>query len=122
MDYNLQSDFDVYKHVIRFPHYLEVIIDNKGKVHYAVPSHQEKLIRVACDKFNCTREQLNEMCPPEYYFDFLQWLLIQTDCVSVWTQFIQYHKLYKAQYETLQTLKSCGAYEGIMPDPADVER
>lgn len=114
-NYTLYGEFDVDKHVNAFPHYLEVVIDEKGKVHYAVPSHQEKLIVMATAKYSCSRDELNDMCPPEYYLDFLQWLLIQTGCISVWTSFIQYNTLTDAQVATLRLLKRKGAYEGELP-------
>lgn len=38
--YTLYSKFDIDKHAETFINYLEVIIDENGVVHYAVPSHQ----------------------------------------------------------------------------------
>lgn len=44
MKYGVHSDFDIQKHKETFIDYLEVIIDVNGRIMYAVPSHQEKLI------------------------------------------------------------------------------
>ena len=62
-EYNVYSDFDIEKHKKTYIHYLEVVIDENGKIMYAVPSHQEKLITLACKRLNITREELNSMCP-----------------------------------------------------------
>lgn len=44
-EYNLYCKFDIQKHKETYKNYLEVIIDEEGSIHYAVPSHQEFLIR-----------------------------------------------------------------------------
>lgn len=49
MVYDLHSDFDIEQHKKIFIHYLEVVIDENGKIMYAVPSHQEKQITLACE-------------------------------------------------------------------------
>lgn len=113
--YDLYSEFDAFQHLKHYPHYLEVSIDEEGKVHYAIPSHQEHLIRVACEKLNCTRLQLQHMCPVEYYFDFLTWLQKITGWVSVWTQYVHFYKLNDKQLNTLVKLKELGVYEGELP-------
>ena len=118
--YNLNCKFDIEKHSKQYPHYLEVIIDSEGIVHYAVPSHSEKLIEIACRKHQCSREELNNMCPPEYYADFLYWLMHITGCAAVWTMFIQYDELTEAQKSTLIQLKDSGVYEGILPNFAEM--
>lgn len=39
--YDVYSKFDLEKHKQRFENYFEVIIEEDGMIHYAVPSHQE---------------------------------------------------------------------------------
>ena len=114
--YDLYSKFDAYEHLKHYPHYLEVGIDPQGEVHYAIPSHQEQLIRECCKKLNCTRAHLESICPPEYYFDYVTWLQSICGWVSVWTQYVKFGSLTQAQIETLRFLKNCGAYEGELPD------
>lgn len=80
----LQLPFDIEVHKRTFINYLEVVITEDGTVMYAVPSHQEKLISLACEKLNVTRDELNDLCPQEYYFDFMTWLCKITGCISVW--------------------------------------
>lgn len=105
----LRGKFDVETHKEAFVNYLEVVIREDGTVEYAVPSHQEKLIKIAMEKLGVTRQQLYDMCPPEYTFDVCKWLCKITNCVSVWNEFyigelndvqrwalqnLKYHKLY----------------------------
>lgn len=109
--YGLYSDFDVEKHKKTFINYLEVLILKDGTIKYAVPSHQELAIRLACDKKGITREELNDECPREYYGDFLAWILMQTDSVAVWNDFYVGTPNDK-QKDALRMLKSSGVYMG----------
>ena len=85
----LLKPFDIQTHKATFTRYLEVIIDETGTVHYAVPSHQEWLIKKACEIRHCSREELNNQVPPEYYCDFVNWLCQITGCISVWNDFYE---------------------------------
>lgn len=107
------SDFDLHKHIQKYPHYLEVVIDEAGKVHYAHPSHQRKLIAMACKKLSVTQSQLSDMCPENWYFDFNNWLCLKINAISVYTHFFQCpQSINIAQSKTLRRLKESGAYEG----------
>lgn len=110
-EYDLYSEFDVYKHKVTFFNYLEVLIEPNGHILYAVPSHQEMAIALACKARGWTRDELNEACPPEYYFDFLKWVLGLTGCVSVWNDFY-IGELNDAQRKSLKMLKDNGVYKG----------
>lgn len=112
MGYNLHSDFDIGQHKKTYTHYLEVVIDESGKIMYAVPSHQEKMISLAREKLNVTREELNAMCPQEYYFDFMVWLCKISGACAVWEKFIQADKMNEQQIKALQVLKDNGLYLG----------
>lgn len=101
----LRQPFDIEIHKKKFINYLEVIVDEEGTVHYAVPSHQEWLIQKACRKLNISREGLYELCPPEYYFDVIGWLTNVTGCVAVWGDSYK-GKLNEPQYDTLKLLES----------------
>lgn len=115
MAYNLYSEFDIEQHEKTFTHYLEVVIDESGKIMYAVPSHQEKMISLACEKPNVTREELNAMCPQDHYFDFMAWLCKISGTCAVWENFIQYDNLTEQQIMALQMLKDNGLYLGQIP-------
>lgn len=109
--YDIYCDFDIKKHKETYTNYLEVIILSTGKVVYAVPSHLEKLIKIAMEKYNCSREKVNEMCPKEMWFDFMTWLCNITDCVAVWNYGIR-GKPNRFQKHKLIELKNNGLYKG----------
>lgn len=113
--YSIYSVFDVEQHKKTYVNYLEVIIGESGKVAYAIPSHQEALIKIACRKLGVTRQELNAMCPKEYYFDFMTWLCKMTGCCSVWNEFVVGYEFTAEQVETLELLKSHGVYKGEIP-------
>ena len=111
MAYDVYSQFDIDKHKATFINYLEVIIDRNGHVLYAVPSHQELAIKMACKEKGWTRKQLSDACPKEYYFDFMPWVLGLTNSVAVWnTCYIG--ELNDAQRKTLIELRNNGLYKG----------
>lgn len=118
MAYDLHSEFDIDQHKKTFIHYLEVVIDENGKIMYAVPSHQEKMISLSRDKLNVTREELNAMCPQEYYFDFMTWLCKISGACAVWENFVQCDKLTEWQIRALRMLKDNGLYLGEIPKEA----
>ncbi|WP_281790501.1 hypothetical protein [Faecalibaculum rodentium] len=103
--YSVHSDFDIRKHKKHFTDYLEVIIHPDGSIHYAVPSHQEYMIRFICKRDGITRAQLEARCPREYYFDFMTWLCKESGCVSVWSDMIQAVSFTRAQVKALDQLR-----------------
>lgn len=109
----LRGKFDIETHKEAFVHYLEVVIREDGTVEYAVPSHQEKLIGIAMKKLGVTRQELYDMCPPEYMFDVCAWLCKITGCVSVWSEFY-IGEPNDVQRWVLQTLKWHKLYEGVL--------
>lgn len=112
-EYTLESKFDIEQHKKNFIHYLEVIILPNGTIEYAVPSHQEKLIQIACKTHNMTREEVGQQCPKNMYGDFLRWLCQFTGCVSVWEHFIvQGNRLTETQKDSLVELRRAGLYRG----------
>lgn len=115
-EYNLYCPFDAEKHKGKYVNYLEVVIDENGTVMYAVPSHQEKAIEVACKKMNVTRDELNDMCPREYYCDFLTWLSKVAEVVFVWESFCTCSRINRKQKYALRNLKLHGLYKGAIPN------
>lgn len=118
-EYNLYSKFDIQKHKENYINYLEVLILESGEVEYAVPSHQDKAVALACKKLNKTKKEIEDMCPREYYCDYLNWLLGITGSISVWgncaEHFIVYKTINKKQIATLKKLKKHGLYKGSIP-------
>lgn len=115
-EYSLYCPFDAEKHKKKYVNYLEVVIDAEGTVMYAVPSHQEKGIAVACRCLGVSREELNSMCPREYYFDFMTWLSKISGVVFVWNEFCLCDKITRKQIAALKELKMHGLYKGEIPD------
>lgn len=122
-DYNLEmtkldilhGPFDIETHSKYFINYLEVVILSDGAIEYAVPSHQEKLISIAMEKFNVSRDDILEMCPPNMYFDVVTWLMDITGAVCVWTEFYTCDDgLTEKQMESLLKLKEAGLYKGCI--------
>ena len=114
-DYSIYCEFDPQKHKKKFVHYLEVLIEADGHVLYAVPSHQEKMIELACKKHGITRDELNARCPKEYYFDFMTWLSMQTGAIAVWVHQYIGAEVTKKQAAKLKQLKLYGLYDGSLP-------
>lgn len=83
--YNLYCEFDLEKHKETYINYLEVVILRSGKIVYAVPSHQEKAIAIAMEQLGKTRGEIETMCPPEMYANYLEWLLGLTNSIAVWS-------------------------------------
>lgn len=115
--YNLHCEFDVNMHRLKFPYYTEVIIKSDGKIEYAVPSHQEKLISLCMEQLKVSRSELSDMCPKEYYADFGQWLCNISNAVSVWYKFtmIPDKGVTIKQQQALQMLKDNRCYVGEVP-------
>ena len=118
-EYSVQSPFDIKRHQETFINYLEVLILEDGTIEYAVPSHQGKALELACKKLNKTKQEIEDMCPREYYCNYLYWLLGLTGSVSVWgncaEHFIMYETINKNQILTLKRLKKYGLYKGDIP-------
>ena len=112
--YDVYSEFDIQKHKEHFVHYLEVMIDKDGKIHYAVPSHQEWAIAEACRKLGVTRQELSDMTPKEYYFDWLNWLLLQCGAAAVWEEMAICPAPTSKHIAALRRLKMAGLYKGKM--------
>lgn len=82
----LHNKFDINIHKENFINYLEVIIRPDGTIEYAVPSHQQKLEKIAIE-INGIEKFNQELESDEAYNDYLKWLCNFTGCVSVWNNF-----------------------------------
>ena len=66
----------------------------------------------ACKRLQVTREELSDMTPPEFYLDWLNWLLLQCKAVAVWEDFYMAPTVNRKQYAALRRLKLGGVYKG----------
>ena len=114
--------FDIKRHK-SLPYHtpIEIMIGPNGDISYALPSHQEFLIKKAMKRNGWTREQLMDACPPEYYFDFMRWLIPKSgDYIPVWESGILGYPLTMPQQTALKSLKLHGLYRGVIPKNSDI--
>lgn len=107
----LMGSFNFETHKKVFENCLEVIIDEKGVVHYAYPSHLEWLTRYAMNRLAVNRQQLRGLCPGESFVDMIPWLCRITGCVAVWNGRTA-GKVNRSQLITLNRLRKEGLYKG----------
>jgi hypothetical protein len=121
----LHSPFNIITHKKTFVNYLEVVIDYKGEITYAVPSHMERLIEIYMERYNVTRKEIvNKLTyyPPwEYGLDMAVWLCDKLNCICVW--FDGYKgKPNQIQLNKLKTLRLSGVYHGPVHDIYEEEQ
>lgn len=100
----LHSPFDFDTHNKTFTCYCEAIILPNGKIKYAVPSHQEKLISEYMSLKHITRED----CEKEWMKDFnwLDKIMKRLKIVFVWYDKLQYNfPLTDAQIKSIGDLQ-----------------
>lgn len=83
--YSVYSEFNLDKHMETYADYLEAIMFRDGHIEYAVPSHQEKLIKIAASKAGMSKEDFLNQVPDDAKLDFLNYLLNYTGCISLWS-------------------------------------
>lgn len=121
----LHSPFNIVTHKKTFVNYLEVVIDDKGEITYAVPSHMERLIEIYMERHNVTREEITNKLiydPPwEYGLDMANWLCEKLHCICVWFEGYR-GKPNQIQLNKLKTLRLSGVYHGPTNDIYEEER
>ena len=99
----LYMDFHARVHGQVFIHYCEAILWPDGKVEYAIPSHDEALIKAYANKYNITRDDVIEKFRDN--FDWYEQMMRDTGIVQIW-----YDRLYNCtnltheQLDALETL------------------
>lgn len=106
----LRAPFDIETHRQTFIKYLEVCIDPEGTVHYAVPSHQQWLIRRYMEQqgYGDEREAWDDL---PTWCDAIEDFARLTGCVAVWRGFYVGEPNAR-QRAVLRRLKIEGLYEG----------
>lgn len=87
-EYSIYSAFDIEMHKQTYVDYFEAVLMPDGTVRYAVPSHQEMLLKIGVEQYKKTREDFIAMCPPALYCDYMKWLCDVTGCVAMWSKFV----------------------------------
>ncbi len=113
--YSIYSEFDIEQHKKKYVNYLEVLVEQDGRIVYAVPSHQEKAVALACEKLGVTRRELLDMCPREYYFDYMNWLLKISGAIALWNEQCLAPAATRKQVGAIRRLKMAGLYKGAVP-------
>ena len=106
--YDVYSEFDIDKHQETFVNYLEVIVRADGTVEYAVPSHQMKLEFIGAEQRGMTRDDFIHTCPKQMWLDYTTWLLGQTGCIAVWSNFVKANTITEEQAEVLDEFRRRG--------------
>lgn len=104
MSYGVYSKFDIDKHAATFINYLEIVIDEDGEIHYAVPSHQMFMENILKRRMGDDKFKSMIMEDRAAWTDYLPWLCKHTKCVSVWNEFY-FGKPNDKQLQKLQQLK-----------------
>lgn len=107
----LRSSFSVEVHKATFINYLEVVILEDGTIEYAVPSHQLKVTDIIAKARNITREQVADLCPPEHYGGYTEWLCKEAKTLMVWNDFY-FGRPNEAQLQSLIMLMTEKLYKG----------
>ena len=107
----LHSPFDVTIHKETFINYLEIIILEDGTIEYAVPSHQMMVTDIIAKARGITHKEVADLCPPDYYFDYTNWLCREAKAVMVWNNFYM-GEPNEAQLQTLLMLMTEKLYLG----------
>lgn len=116
----LNGKFDIETHKKTFVDYLEVCIDKLGGVHYAIPSHQQFLMReygkihgITSDDAYCsmTRDLIKGQVNDGV--DMMELMLDETGLLLVWTEYYE-GCANNAQIETLLKLKEAGLFQGVI--------
>ena len=117
-EYNLYCQFDTEKHKKTFINYLEVVILEDGTIEYAVPSHQEKAIKIACGKLQCDRDYFIDVISKDHLIDWYEWLMDTAGVIMVCDRQVHFHNITQAQIDSLKKLKESGLYFGAVPRKA----
>lgn len=90
----------------RFIRYFEAIIDRFGNIILVSPSHQETLIRLVCEKYKLTKNEVLECI--DMYLSPLHFIISKENYISCWYNYIIYHDINKRQDRTIRILKEHG--------------
>lgn len=84
----LHSPFDVETHKQNFINYCEVIIWPDGKIEYAVPSHNEALIKAYAKQHGLSRDEAVEEARLRFGFYAIDSIMKETGIIEVWYDYL----------------------------------
>lgn len=99
------------------------MIDPEGVIVWALPSHQEFLIYKAMVRFGYSREVLMAACPPEFYYDFLRWLIpMSGGWIPVWKQGVMDYPVTKKQHAALKKTEAGRLFQRNITTSAEIAK
>lgn len=111
----LHSPFNVKTHKKTFVNYCEVIIWPDGKIEYAVPSHDEKLILAYAEYHGISRDEAIEEI--RQFPDYLDHVMKETGIIQVWYDYMHnLTPLTEKQFEAINMLMTSGCVSDRMFD------
>lgn len=115
MYFRLEKFKSIEDHKANYINKLEVVITEKGDVYYAHPSHISVMEHLACEKLGVTAQELSDMCPPEYYFNWMYWVSTKSKAIAVYNDRCCGDFPNKKQQHVIERLKIAGLYQGKIP-------
>lgn len=105
----LESPFNAELHAKTFLCYCEVIIWPDGKIEYAIPSHNEIILKAYAQAHGLTREEAIEEARLRYGYDAMFQIMKELGIIEVWYDNMHNETpLTDAQYEALAMLLKHG--------------
>lgn len=80
--------FSIERHKKTFVNYMEAVIDENGVVHYAIPSHERKLVEMILKQNPdmCMKDVQDEAEQQFSVYGWVEWLIIRSKCICVYTR------------------------------------
>ena len=115
MYFRLEKFKSIEDHKANYINKLEVVITENGVVYYAHPSHIAVMEHLACKKLRVTPQQLSDMCPEQYYFNWMYWVSTKSKAIAVDNDRCCGDFPNKKQQHSRARLKIAGLYKGKIP-------
>jgi hypothetical protein len=79
--------FSIERHMKTFINYTEVVIDSNGAVHYAIPSHERRLVKMILEQNPdmCMKDVEDEAERNMSVEGWCEWLMRRSGCICVYT-------------------------------------
>ena len=104
----LNSKFDFETHSKNFICYCEVIITPNGEIRYAVPSHEQAVLKYLAEKNNMNIEEIIKEYNALPLCDIYDRLLEESGCILVWYDrytYSRFHIITEKQFIALKNLE-----------------
>lgn len=106
----LKSKFNFEFHGKNFIQYCEVIITPNGEVRYAIPSHEQAILKYLSEKNNMSIKEIMKEYNTLPCCDIYDRLLEESGCILVWYDRYAYSRFHTITYEQFISLKNLELY------------